>query len=98
MITCLPQEPPEHGAFRNILTAEYGSVIEVDCDEGYFLSGDNGVECVDKDNDGDGEWDKTFPTCASKQLRLELFILNRTAQFLCSNKLIFSLFFFFSST
>ena len=55
--------PPTNGRFQNPPETRYGSTLVVNCDEGYFLIGNNDVKCVDEDNDGIGEWDKMLPTC-----------------------------------
>ena len=55
--------PPNRGQFRSPLQTSFGSVITVECNEGYFLSGENNLQCVDEDNNGIGEWNKRLPVC-----------------------------------
>ena len=74
MIKCPLIDPPANGRFQYSPETRYGSILGVDCDEGYFLTGDNNVECVDKDNDGIGEWHKTLPTCTGSYM-LKILIL-----------------------
>ena len=58
--------PPPNGRFRNPTRATYGSIVAIDCDKGYFLTGENILRCIDMDNDGVGEWDKQLPNCRGK--------------------------------
>ena len=58
--------PPLNGEFRNPPQATYGSIVAIDCDKGYFLTGKNILRCIDVDNDGVGEWDKQVPNCRGK--------------------------------
>ena len=73
VITCFPQEPPINGQFRNIAEDKYGSILAVDCKEGYFLVGNPTIQCGDIDQDGLGEWNGTLGFCRGKHYRDDLF-------------------------
>jgi len=63
VITCFNQEPPTNGQFQNTPQAIYGSVLSIECNEGYFLEGTPTIHCNDTDEDGLGEWNGTLGYC-----------------------------------
>jgi len=65
-IVCPTIIPPSKGRFSNPLQTIYGSTVRIECNRGYFLTGENDLRCVDNDNDGIGEWNKVMPTCRGK--------------------------------
>ena len=65
---CLTPNSPENGIFKSLPVNVYGSILIVDCEEGYFLIGENQLQCLDDDNDGEGEWVPRVPTCRCKSV------------------------------
>ena len=68
VISCDPLTPPNNGRFRSPPQTSYESVLSVECTEGYFLTGENSLQCVDDDNNGIGEWNKRLPTCQCEEI------------------------------
>ena len=74
-ISCPRLVSPSNGRFTSFPQTRYNSIVTVECNEGYFLIGQNVLRCVDNANDGIGDWDERIPTC-----RREIFI-----RFCCKN-------------
>ena len=78
MITCFSQASPFNGQLQGLSQTDYGSVLSVDCNEGYFLVGDETIQCGDPDEDGLGEWNGTLGFCKCKLMKFSEF--NNTIQ------------------
>ena len=63
MIACPLLDPPTNGNFTDASDTKFGSILTVECEEGFFLTGQNNLECVDDDNNGVGEWNTRLPSC-----------------------------------
>ena len=63
VITCSPVEEIPNGRFQNTPDFKFGSVLSIDCDEGYFMYGKSKIECIDEDQNGIGEWNSKLPSC-----------------------------------
>lgn len=72
-ITCPIQNPPINGTFRSVPETGFGSVLTVECYEGYFVFGEDDIQCLDLNNDGNGEWNAPLPSCERKKNFLESF-------------------------
>ena len=69
VVECPPiSSPPANGRFVNPPRTRYGSIVTLDCNEGYFLIGENNLQCDDEDRDGVGEWNNMIPNCRRKYL------------------------------
>ena len=62
-ISCPRLVSPSNGRFTSFPQTRYNSTVTVECNEGYFLIGQNVLRCVDNANDGIGEWNERIPTC-----------------------------------
>ena len=62
-ISCPRLVSPSNGRFTSFPQTRYDSIVTVECNEGYFLIGQNVLRCVDNANDGIGEWNERIPTC-----------------------------------
>nr|XP_039248480.1 sushi, von Willebrand factor type A, EGF and pentraxin domain-containing protein 1-like [Styela clava] len=64
LITCdRPLKQPENGRIVNRSPGIFGEITTFECVEKYFMVGNPGIRCTDRNLDGIGEWTNKEPTC-----------------------------------
>lgn len=62
-ITCPELTSPPNGNITRSDEFNYGSLVAVQCNEGYHLEGERELLCQDEDGDGEGSWNASRASC-----------------------------------